>query len=1154
MMSKKKVILTLLGIMLFVNLISTSAFADWFYDDFNKRKSFNATNNDDSAYEKWQVSKNVSHDSDMQSDFSDIRFTWENETTGNEKSIDYWIEDKVDGSWAKVWVAPPEGDPGQNEKMYMYYGNSTVSSKSNFGKVRNNLSIGWNVTSASRRASSTATLGKYVFVGGDLSGRNKMRFEKRWRANGSLVDSYEVTFNGTNDVINDITIMNNGTKDYVYGSGYIADYFSSSSSKDEVIVKIDPDTMKNKGNWTYHNGGVERLNGIHNNGTSLFVVGRHSTNNQAILRELDGNLNEIRNKTYTAGGDERFNFVTHYSNNLSVGGHKEKNSDLVAIIQQRAFSDLNTDLEITRNTTTGTTNCCRERVFDITLNNDMIISAYDGVGNDDEGEASFMGYWKNGTERYEITDPERSMNVELFSNRSSYFLGGYRYTRGDGLKDSNVSLYNANNGTRLDNVRLGGDNAYYKISAASEDLDRGVMYLAGNTNESGTTEWFTTRVDMFTFTENEPTTTSLSLEEDKHAKIEIISPKEKIYQAQDEIDLNFSVEDPDNSTFQVNATLNGVQVYQNDSYINDTLITQRENTTLDENNFTVWVYDGVHKVSSTVIFDNFHGINVTKVQNANGTEISGWDLFANNGTKSKSFKDNSGSLLLRYSDIPNGTTNITVNYTSDFDNETKQFQVNNSMGFIEEKFDLYRFQYFQLNDDSGNTINNFNISFDNGTATLDNVTTSDGRLEASLRNIPLSLGVNKTNLTIVSEGYDRLRKKLEFNLSSTHDVTYSTTVAGLRVKVFDETSPNERLNFDINLNNGTCSKSADNIREYNKESENLCLGFNTIAITNNSHIIDSIEYTYPTRKYFVSISEIENISLDGYLLREDKGVDHQYTVTTLSGEPIENAIVTARKSINGTFIPVAQEQTDSTGSATLFLDDDITYQVVVEADGYVSETFTSSPSSQNTDTFVRLEATGEEGANIINVTTMFDSISFDLDPDQKVHTEALNISFFISDSSGSLQYFGMNVTHRNTTPDSDTTIFSKTINTSPSGGDIVFETPNKTGWYDVDVFFKKTEFDEYRHETQTYYITTGTGLPEFDPEKGIFHINTMRLFGLFALLIGTAFFVPFGFLATITAGLSIMALLTFGVGIFPATWFIATFLITISAFILLRRI
>ncbi|RLC33933.1 hypothetical protein DRH14_04085, partial [Candidatus Shapirobacteria bacterium] len=63
-----------------------------------------------------------------QADFDDLRFTNEEEN----QSLDYWIESKSDGEWAYVWVEIDSIDTNNGTQAYMYYGNPSANSMSNY--------------------------------------------------------------------------------------------------------------------------------------------------------------------------------------------------------------------------------------------------------------------------------------------------------------------------------------------------------------------------------------------------------------------------------------------------------------------------------------------------------------------------------------------------------------------------------------------------------------------------------------------------------------------------------------------------------------------------------------------------------------------------------------------------------------------------------------------------------------------------------------------------------------------------------------------------------------------------------------------------------------------------------------------------------------
>jgi hypothetical protein len=68
----------------------------------------------------------VRYDSDMKPDFSDLRFV-----DPFNRKLDYWIQSKVDGDWAYVWVKVPQIPANGNTTIYMYYGNPSATSESN---------------------------------------------------------------------------------------------------------------------------------------------------------------------------------------------------------------------------------------------------------------------------------------------------------------------------------------------------------------------------------------------------------------------------------------------------------------------------------------------------------------------------------------------------------------------------------------------------------------------------------------------------------------------------------------------------------------------------------------------------------------------------------------------------------------------------------------------------------------------------------------------------------------------------------------------------------------------------------------------------------------------------------------------------------------
>jgi len=123
----KKVGISLIFSIIFL-LLSVSTTKAWWNSSWSYRRNITINNTQNSnTLTDYQVAINITYDSDMQSDFDDIRFVDSDDST----ELSYWIEDKVDDSWAYVWVKIPSILASSTKDIYMYYGNPSTTSKSN---------------------------------------------------------------------------------------------------------------------------------------------------------------------------------------------------------------------------------------------------------------------------------------------------------------------------------------------------------------------------------------------------------------------------------------------------------------------------------------------------------------------------------------------------------------------------------------------------------------------------------------------------------------------------------------------------------------------------------------------------------------------------------------------------------------------------------------------------------------------------------------------------------------------------------------------------------------------------------------------------------------------------------------------------------------
>ena len=117
--------IVILGCLLIANISIASAY-DFGSGEFSQRKLVTIDNNGNAnVLTDYQVKINVDYETEMQLDFYDLRFT---DTSDN--ILDYWIEDYIPGTSAKVWVNIPSIPGSGTTTIYMYYGNAGVGSES----------------------------------------------------------------------------------------------------------------------------------------------------------------------------------------------------------------------------------------------------------------------------------------------------------------------------------------------------------------------------------------------------------------------------------------------------------------------------------------------------------------------------------------------------------------------------------------------------------------------------------------------------------------------------------------------------------------------------------------------------------------------------------------------------------------------------------------------------------------------------------------------------------------------------------------------------------------------------------------------------------------------------------------------------------------
>ena len=83
----------------------------WYNSAWKRMKSIDVYNSGSTTFNEYVIDMIVYYDSDMQTDFRDLRFT---DTQGNDLS--YWISEKINGESAHVLVRIPNIPPGHTRQ------------------------------------------------------------------------------------------------------------------------------------------------------------------------------------------------------------------------------------------------------------------------------------------------------------------------------------------------------------------------------------------------------------------------------------------------------------------------------------------------------------------------------------------------------------------------------------------------------------------------------------------------------------------------------------------------------------------------------------------------------------------------------------------------------------------------------------------------------------------------------------------------------------------------------------------------------------------------------------------------------------------------------------------------------------------------------
>lgn len=98
----------------------------WWNNNWYKRQKIDISENSGTTSNNYTFDLNITYDSDMQTDFDDLRFVDSTET----EELNYWIESYIASNSAQVRVKVPTLTMDTNTSIYMYYDNTLAISTS----------------------------------------------------------------------------------------------------------------------------------------------------------------------------------------------------------------------------------------------------------------------------------------------------------------------------------------------------------------------------------------------------------------------------------------------------------------------------------------------------------------------------------------------------------------------------------------------------------------------------------------------------------------------------------------------------------------------------------------------------------------------------------------------------------------------------------------------------------------------------------------------------------------------------------------------------------------------------------------------------------------------------------------------------------------
>jgi hypothetical protein len=318
------------------------------------------------------------------------------------------------------------------------------------------------------------------------------------------------------------------------------------------------------------------------------------------------------------------------------------------------------------------------------------------------------------------------------------------------------------------------------------------------------------------------------------------------------------------------------------------------------------------------------------------------------------------------------------------------------------------------------------------------------------------------------------------------------------VNVYNESNGSQSIPFNIMI------KNLNGTQVYSLLNQHNTLHINTSALTGNQNILIKV-WSLGYRERFITVPLYTSLTANYtfFLPRElmgagaDPGGGSGYSpnsdiityiynlrvVETIRTEyaefdrPIAGALVNVLRFINATgrFETMSTLTTDTNGYCNLYLIPSVLYSFNITATLYDASRSDWNPVPPNpyqaTELKIfRLTRTGQI-LPPVNFTYLMQNITYSLLPLTLQNQGPITFNYTIHSKDNRLQWYRMTVSFYNVSNHTWTVLYAHN-HSDASGGSISYTTPNITGQYKVDIWFKKTGFNEYKiYETGSLHYT-----------------------------------------------------------------------------------